>query len=155
MRGRLIADQRARRKGVSLLEVLAASTVMAMSLVPALRLMTSSLEASRELEASEAMATLAMSMLEFDSGQTAGTWDLSSRLRTDLGHKVGVPALLVTTARSDAVSRGGVPGSLAVIEVTAWQDANRNRVLDAGERSVRFATKVAKFVSYAYEARNS
>lgn len=143
------------RCGMSLLEVLAASTVMAAALVPALRLMADSLEQSRNMEAREAMATLAMSLLEFDAGQTAANWDLSGQVRTGLSRTVGVPGLVVQTRRSDAVVDGGVPGKLATVQVVAWQDTNANQIVDGQEMSVRFATKVARFVSYGYEAKNS
>lgn len=144
-----------RRLGVTLLEVLAASTVMAAALVPALRLMADSLEQSRDMETREALATLSMSILEFDAGQTAGNWDLRDRTRTELSRTVGVANLVVQTRRSDVSADGGIPNKLAVIEVVAWQDTNQNRVVDGQEMSVRFVTKVARVVSYGYEARNS
>ena len=61
------AQRRPVRQGTTLLELVAASTVIAVTLVPALRIMRDSLRVSRQLEVREAMATIAMSVLEQES----------------------------------------------------------------------------------------
>ena len=143
------------RRGASLLEVIAASTVLAIALVPALRVMRDSLRVSRQLQIRESLSTIAMSMLEHESQRTAALWKMGSGTRSGPGIEVGIPRILTVHSSSDDPLQGGIPGSLAAVSVTAFHDDNGNGKLDAAESSVTFATKVARFVSYSYEAKGS
>ena len=146
---------RATRRGTTLLELVAASTIIAIALVPALRIMRDSLRVSRQLEIREAMTTIAMSVLEQESARVSGQWAMQTTTHRNAGKGSGYPAIIAISTASDSLAKGGIPGSLAVVSVTAFEDANRTGSLDNGESSITFATKVAELTSYRFEAQGS
>ncbi len=151
--------QQLRRKhtrcGTTLLELVAASTVIATALVPALRVMRDSLRISRQLEVREAMATIAMSVLEQESARVSGRWTMQKATHRQPGIESGYPSVIGMSTVSDSLSKGGIPNSLAVVSVTAFEDANGTGRLDNNEPSITFATKVAGLTSYRFEAQGS
>lgn len=147
--------RRPARRGTTLLELVAASTVIATALVPALRVMRDSLKISRQLEVREAMATIAMSVLEQESARVSGRWIMQTATHRQPGIDSGYPSVIAFSNVSDSLSKGGIPNSLAVVSVTAFEDANRSGRLDNDEPSVTFATKVAGLTSYRFEAQGS
>jgi Tfp pilus assembly protein PilE len=148
-------QRRAGRRGTTLLELVAASTVIAITLVPALRIMRDSLRVSRQLEVREAMATIAMSVLEQESARVSGRWIMQTRTHRQPGRDSGYPSVVAVSTTTDSVATGGIPGSLAVIRVTAFEDTNRTGSLDSNEPSITFATKIAGLTSYRFEAQGS
>lgn len=140
-----------RRDGVSLLELIAASTIIAMTLVPSLRLMCDSLRISRQLEVRQCLATAAMSALEHQSQQVAAGWQMTSGIDWSYGQLAGYPEVVISFETSDTPSRGGMRDSLAVVSVAAFEDGNGNSRQDADESAVTFSTKVAKLQSYSLE----
>jgi hypothetical protein len=147
--------RRPARRGTTLLELVAASTVIATALVPALRIMRDSLRISRQLEVREAMATIAMSVLEQESARVSGKWTMQTATHRQPGIDSGYPSVIAVSAVSDSLARGGVPDSLAVVSVTAFEDANGTGRLDDNEPSITFATKIAGLTSYHFEAQGS
>ena len=143
----------ARRFGQSMLELVAASTLVGVALVPALRIMSQSLKVSRYLQISEAMATYGASTLERSLAQTSTSW--STTTETGNFSAEGYASIAYTVLKSDSVSDGGIPNDLMAVHVTTWDDRNGNGVKDSGEPAVTFASKVARLTSYGYEARNS
>ena len=148
-------QRRACRRVTTLLELVAASTVIAITLVPALRIMRDSLRVSRQLEVREAMATIAMSVLEQESARVSGRWIMQTRTHRQPGRDSGYPSVVAVSTTTDSVATGGIPGSLAVIRVTAFEDTNRTGSLDSNEPSITFATKIAGLTSYRFEAQGS
>ena len=146
---------RQHRRGTTLLELVAASTVIAIALVPALRIMRDSLRVSRQLEVREAMATIAMSVLEQESARVSGQWTMQTTTHRDPGRNSGYPSVIAISTTSDSLAQGGIPGSLAVVNVTAFDDVNRTGSLDNNEPSITFATKIAGLTSYRFEAQGS
>ena len=71
------------------------------------------------------------------------------------GRSSGYPSILAVSTTMDSLKSGGIPGSLAVVNVTAFEDSNRSGSLDADEPSIKFATKIAGLTSYRYEAQGS
>lgn len=140
-----------RRAGVSLLELIAASTIIAMTLVPALRLMRDSLRVSRQLEVRECLATTAMGALEHQAQQVAAYWQLESGIDRSYGQLAGYPQVVVEFKASDQAGAGGIPDSLAVVSVSAFEDLNSNSRRETAESTVTFATKVARLQSYSLE----
>ncbi len=136
-----------------MLELVAASMLIGTTLVPALQIMTRSLEVTRKLTTSEALATLGASMLEKSLAQTSSTWSTASSSGNFSSD--GYPTIGYTVTRSDAVTDGGIPNSLMAIQVTTWDDRNNNGRWDTGEPTVTFASKVARLTTYDYEARIS
>jgi type II secretory pathway component PulJ len=143
------------RRGTTLLELVAASTIIATALVPALRIMRDSLRISRQLEVREAMATIAMSVLEQESARVSAQWAMQTTTHRDPGRNSGYPSVLAVSTTSDSQATGGIPGSVAVINVTAFEDLNRTGSLDEDEPSITFATKIAGLTSYQFEAQGS
>tara|TARA_R110002049_G_scaffold27321_2_gene94117 strand:- start:233517 stop:233927 length:411 start_codon:yes stop_codon:yes gene_type:complete len=133
-----------------MLELVAATTILAIALVPALKLTRSGLMNISQLERSELSVSLCVSKLEEELARTAATWDLSPRAGNFAA--IGRPELRFTVAKSDAAVDGGSPNSLAVIDVIVWHDEDGGNDLDGDETHVRYATKIAKVISYEYES---
>jgi hypothetical protein len=142
--------QRLRRQGQTMLELVAATTIIAVALVPALKLTRSGVMNIAKLERGELSVALCVSKLEEELARTAATWDLTAR-QGDFA-SIGHPELRFTTSKSDALADGGAPDSLAVIDVIVWHDEDGGADLDTNETRVRFATKIAKVISYEYES---
>ena len=141
------------RRGQSLLEVIAASTIIATALVPALRMMRDSLEVSRSVEEADLMSTLCVDKLEEHLNKTAANWDKTTA-SGDFSALEGRSYLKFRVTKSDAVPDGGIGDRLMAITAVICNDANGNGSLDGSEKKVTFATKVSKFVSYNnYEAQ--
>lgn len=133
-----------------MLELVAATTIIALALVPALKLTRDSLMSMEALERNEIAANLCASMLEEELARTASSWSLSGRQGNFSA--VGRPELKFMVTKSDAFADGGVPNSLAVIEVVVWYDADAGNDPDADEPQTRFSSKLARVLSYEYEA---
>ncbi len=142
-------QRRRSRVGQTMLELIAATTIISIALVPALSLMRGSLLNLEHLERNEQLVTLCTSMLETELALTEGSWDLSNKQGVIGGR---FPDLLYRVSKSDAPSEGGIPGELATIEVVVWYDADGGSDLDSGEPRARLSTKLAKVISYEYEA---
>ena len=141
------------RAGVSLLELVAASSIIAMTLVPSLRLMRDSLRVSRSLEVRECLATTAMGALEHRAQQVARGWQMTSGVDRTYGQLAGYPEVVVEFEATDSSTSGGIPNSLAVVSTSSFEDRNGNGRRDADESLVTFSTKVARLQSYALEGR--
>lgn len=148
-RNRQIRDPRHRR-GQTMLELVAATTIISVALVPALKMTRKSVSNMNSLENAEDCVALCVSKLESELAFTASTWNLANRAGdfTDQGQ----PNMRFSVAKSDAASEGGIVNSLATINVTVWYDENLNRTLDDGEQQTRLSTKLAKVLSYEYES---
>ena len=139
-----------RRRGNSIIEVVAASVILATALVPALRMMRDSLTVSRDVELADAMATNCASKLEETLNNVCGAWNTTTLSGNYAAQGYG--QLRYSVTKSDQMSDGGFPNRLMAITAEVWDDANNNNALDANEHRVRFSTKMAKSVSYNYEA---
>jgi len=129
------------RAGQTLLELLAAASILALTLVPALRLMRSALEQADRSETLELATTYCISKLEEGLAVAGGVWQtgaLSGSCAAD-----GYPQLKWQLTRSDAAASGGIPARLLAIIATVWDDVDGDSVLDAGEPQVVLASKVA------------
>jgi hypothetical protein len=141
------------RAGQSLLEVVAAATIIATALAPALRMMRDSLEVSRGLEEADLMSTLCVDKLEEQMNTVAAMWDKTTA-SGDYTALEGRSYLKFRVTKSDAVADGGIADRLMAITAVIWNDANGNGSPEAGEKKVTFATKVSNLVSYKdYEAK--
>lgn len=129
-----------------MLELVAASAIISIAIVPALAVMRKRVLASMDLRHYEWMHCRCVAVLEQAMATTAACWEMNT---TDgvLGSVDSTPFRYMTVA-SDRNSVGGVPGKLAVVDALVFRDSNRNRTRDAGEIEVRMATKVAKTLTY-------
>ncbi len=140
-----------RRSGQSLLEVIAAGTVIAIALLPALRLMRDSLRVSRELDTGKLLVQSCVSLLEQQIVRAAAEWK-SESATGDLSSQ-GRPDLRFIIRQSDAVVDGGIPSALMAVRVLVWHDRNGNAAQEPTEPKVELATKVARTASYQNAAR--
>lgn len=147
-----------RHRGQTLLELVGASTIIAITLVPALRMMRDSLRIGRETETANLMATFASSKLEEYLLLSAGQWGAipagnSWNTTTNSGNHTaeGYPSLKFSIVRTDNAP-AGIPTSLLCITATVWNDLDGDNVWDAGEPRSIFASKLARNVAYTNEA---
>jgi type II secretory pathway pseudopilin PulG len=138
-----------RRSAQTMLELIAATTIIAIALVPALKATRSSLMNLEHLERNEQLVALCTSMLEREMAATAASWDLSARSGVA---PASIPDVRFLVNKSDEASAGGIPGELAVVDVIVWHDTDRGGDLDSDEPRSRLSTKLAKVTSYEYEA---
>lgn len=132
------------RRGQSLLELIAATAIVAIALVPALKLMRDSIRIGRQTETANVLATFSMSKLEEHLARTVANWDTV----TDAGAVPNYNGLRYQVTKVDE----GLGSGLMRITSTAYEDGNGNGLFDAGERSAVFVCKVAKNVAYEQKA---
>ena len=75
-----------RRSGQTLLELVAATTVIAMALVPSLRIMRDTIRIGRETEMANLLATLSASKMEEHLVRTAVNWSTAT-VEDDFGNE--------------------------------------------------------------------
>jgi len=127
-----------------LLELLGATTVMAIALVPALRITADCMRVGQEIETANLLATLSASKLEEHLVLTAVTWSAVA----DAGTFAGYPNLRYRVEKVDE----GVGSGLMRITATVWEDRDADQTWDAGEPRTVFASKLARNASYQLEA---
>jgi hypothetical protein len=104
------------------------------------------LELARDVETVQLTTTLCVSKMEEHlayAGHGFTTGNFSGNFATD-----GYASMRFTASRSDTVLAGGIPDRLMAVTVTVWQDDNGNGVLNSGEISTSFSTKVARMGIY-------
>ena len=137
----------ARRSATSLLELTVAVGLLALTLVPGLRLMRDAVGWGEDIDNRELIATLCVSKLEEQLASVAGDWATTTASGSFASEGFADHRYDVTA--SDAVSDGGVLDQLMAITVTVWHDANSNTSRDAGESYTIMASKVAKLATYS------
>ncbi|WP_182865732.1 hypothetical protein [Stieleria mannarensis] len=137
------------RNGQTMLELIAATIVISIALVPALKLTRTRIANTEALERAETRLALCTGKLEEELAYTAARWELNSH-RGNFS-SLGQPDVCFQVSKSDALAAGGRPGSLAAIDVLVWHDDDADDSLDAEEQRVHLATKIAKLESYARE----
>jgi hypothetical protein len=135
-----------RRSGNTLIELVAASTVLAVALVPALRIMRDAVSVGDDLEYASAMSTLCVGQLEQTLAKTAAAWNTTAESGSYAS--LGYSRLRYTVSKSDAPADGGLTNQLIAITVTVWDDADSDTVLDSTEKKVQFSSKIAKIAAY-------
>ena len=135
-----------RRAGYSLLEVVAASALIAVALVPALAILRDGMALSRDVDNRQLLLTYGVSKLEDQQALTAQSWTNG----TDNGDfsSDGHASVRFIAVRSDAVVDGGLPDRLMNITVTTYWDADNDDTLDATELQILMTTKLGKFATY-------
>ena len=134
------------RRGNTLIELVAASSIIAIALVPALRIMRDALAVEEDCEHATAMSTLCAGQLEQTLAKTAAAWNTNAE--SGDYSSLGYSRLKYSVTKSDAPASGGLTGTLIAVTVTVWDDADSNGVLNVGEKSVQFSSKIAKIAAY-------
>jgi prepilin-type N-terminal cleavage/methylation domain-containing protein len=135
-----------RRGGFSLLEMLAATALVAGTLAPALAVMRDAMAASREGVRRTLVANYGVQVLESQSAIVMQNWangTVTGNFSAD-----GYATIKYSAVKSDAPANGGLTNRLMHLQVTAYDDANGNSAADAGEISSTIRTKVARLTSY-------
>ena len=133
-----------------MLELVVATTLIAGTLVPALRLMRDSMSVSSGLEVRELLTTFCVSKLEEHLAIVAATWQAGTATGTFTAE--GYPQLRFEVTRSDAVASGGIVNTLMAISCTVWHDQNGDGLRGSSEPKVNLSSKLAKMAVYQYEA---
>jgi hypothetical protein len=131
---------------MSLLELVAALSILAITLVPALRLMRDGMTWSRDNETRSVLTTFCVSKLEEYLNLSAATWTMTAANGNFSAE--GYPLMKFQVTRSDSAGAGGISGQLMAITVTTWNDANSDGAVSSGEASVVMATKLARMALY-------
>lgn len=142
----MISVAQRRRHGFSLVEMIAATALMAGTLAPALAIMRDAMAISRECTTRTLLANYAVQVLESQSALVMQNWTnetATGNFATD-GHST----LKYEAVKSDAPASGGLADRLMHIQVTVYEDIDSDSIADAGEMKVKFRTKVAKLASY-------
>jgi hypothetical protein len=77
---------------------------------------------------------------------TAASWTVATTTG-DFAFE-GYPLVRYRVACSDDPANGGITDRLMALTATVWEDSNGNSVLDSGELSAVFLTKVANLEGY-------
>ncbi len=129
-----------KRRGSALLDVIAASILTALVLVPSINIMRRSMDISNRLLVRQEMATQCSSLLEQQMADASVTFQ---PLKLEGSKPVDTETLGYRIVRSDQKEFGGIPKQLMGISVTVWHDKNRNRRIDQQESRCELYTKVA------------
>jgi len=141
--------QRSLGRGFSLLEMVAASALMASILVPALAVMRDAMAKGRDLGRRNLLANYAASILEEQAAVGAAGW--VNETVTGSYTADGYPDIRYSVVKSDDPADGGITSQLMHVQVTVFDDADQDTVADADELQVLFRTKIAKLESYENE----
>ncbi|NNJ26267.1 type IV pilus modification PilV family protein [Alienimonas chondri] len=142
------------RAGLTLLEVIAASGVIALALAPALRMTRTALMAADRLDRQERCLTAANDRIETLMARTAADWDgqvtstpVYSTVAVD-----GYPGMRASELTTDSTSYGGIPGRLAAIGTLTWYDEDGDASPDADEPQALLTVAVARLSAYEAHA---
>jgi prepilin-type N-terminal cleavage/methylation domain-containing protein len=140
---------RSPRRGFSLVEMIAATALVAGTLAPALAVMRDAMSASREAHRRHLMANYAVTVLEYAAAASMQNW--GSDAYTGNFASDGYPTIRYQLTRSDNPASGGVAGRLLHLQATVYDDVDKDSIADATESKVRYRTKVAKLLNYENE----
>jgi type II secretory pathway pseudopilin PulG len=140
------------QRGHTLLELVAATALLTITLVPALRIMRDTLSNSRKTETLGILTTLCVDKIEQYQALTGSDWQETTA--SGSFSSLGYPEYRYLVVRSDELAGGGIPNRLMAITATTFEDEDSSTTLDAGEPYVRYSTKLARLGSYRNEAGN-
>jgi hypothetical protein len=125
-----------------MLELVAATVIISVAMVPTLRLTRNNLQSLERVEQSEQCHLLCVSKMEETMAQTSGTWSLGTQQGNFAAS--GWPQYRYTAQSTDQPGSGGRTDSLAVLTVTVWHDQNANGAADGNEVVCRLDSKLAR-----------
>lgn len=128
------------RSGSSLVDVIAASLLTGMVLLPSMRIMRESIATNERLQIRQEMLTQCESVLEIamQAASKKVTNDTKAGRFT-----FGESTLEYTVISTDNESMGGLPGEMTAVISVVWDDQIKNRRLDRNETHVSLYSKVA------------
>lgn len=142
--------RRGRRwRGFSLLEMVAAAALVTGTVVPALAVIRDAMAQSRDLHRRQLLANYAVRITEDQAALVATNWIIETVTGDFLAD--GHSAIRYIVIKSDNPLAGGLTNQLMNISVIVYDDANDNDLLEIGELTEVYRTKVAKMNSYENE----
>lgn len=143
------------RRGFSLLEFVAAATLMISILVPSISVMRDAMANSRDMNHRNVLSLYSDYFMELFVGVASNNWILASNFNVVLPVVApdGYGNIRVVITMSDNPLNGGIAGLLSHVQVTTFDDVNLNAVLDANEPNVKYRTKVARLNTYENEEK--
>lgn len=143
--------RRPRRDAYSLLELVAAVSIIGATLAPAIQLVRDALDLSVETDRRQLLASYAVSQLERRLADVADDFTTTAPIDHPLADDFaadGMADIRYTTVLSDAAIDGGISGLLMSISTTTYYDEDGDDLLDADELSCTFTTKIGQFATY-------
>lgn len=132
------------RRSFTFVELIAATVVLAICIVPATKYLADSMALRRELEIDRTLVLLAIQTVEQQMAVINGGFTAAQETGTFASQ--GLPEIAYKIVRTDAASAGGIPGLLMAIAVRVWHDENGDLALDSNEAAVELHTKMARSV---------
>jgi len=132
--------------GHTLLELLVATSVTAIALVPALKLMRTGMEIGRDNEIRSLVTTLCIGKLEEQLNLVAASWTEASE--SGAISITGYTNIRYEMTRSDETVDGGIPDRLMTVQTTVWHDSNADSTRQSDEIQCTFRSKIASLTTY-------
>jgi hypothetical protein len=146
LRTRSFHRRQAFRRAFSLLEMLAATALVAGTLAPALAVMRDAMAGSREGVQRALVANYAVYVLESQAALVMHNWTAGTTTGNFAAD--GHATIKYSAVKSDAPADGGLTNRLMHIRVTAYEDKDGDSIADPNEIKITVRTKVARLTSY-------
>ena len=135
---------RRRQRGFTFVEVIAATAILAICIVPATKYLADSMTLRRHLETDRTLVLLAIQTIEEQMAVINAGFTIAQESGTFASQ--GLPEIAYEVVRSDASAGGGIPDLLMAISVRVWSDENGNLVHESNEAMVELHTKMARSI---------
>ena len=135
---------RRRQRGFTFVELIAATAILAICIVPATKYLADSMTLRRQLETDRTLVLLAIQTIEEQMAVINGGFTTTDEKGTFASQ--GLPTLAYKVRRRDASKHGGIPGLLMAIEVEIWEDTDGDLHRDPDEPRVKLHTKMARSI---------
>jgi hypothetical protein len=145
-------SKRRQARAYSLLEVVLAAAICSTALVPALALLRDGMTLASLIDKRHLLLIYGVSKMEEQMAIAAATWSEASASGDFVTE--GHANIRFIANRSDDPANGGIANRLMSISVTTYCDDDGDDTLDAAEANTTLTTKIAKLVTYEYEASN-
>jgi hypothetical protein len=136
----------------SLLEVVLASAICSTALVPALALLRDGMTLSSSIDKRHLLLIYGVSKMEEQMAIALADWSEGTASGDFVAD--GHAGIRFSAIRSDDPVSGGISNRLMSVSVTTYSDDDGDDTLDATEARTMLTTKIAKLVTYEYEANN-
>lgn len=135
---------RRRPRGFTFVELIAATAILAICIVPATKYLADSMTLRRHLEEERVLVMLAIQTVEEQMAVINGGFTTTQESGTFASQ--GLPEIAYEVVRSDGSAGGGIPDLLMAISVRVWSDENGNLVHESNEAVVELHTKMARSI---------
>lgn len=134
------------RDGHTLLELVAASTLVSIAIVSTLSIMRQSIDLSLDAEDRAMVTTLCVSKLEEHLSAVAGGFVQGNYAGNFAAE--GYPSVRFVVVRSSNPVDGGIADALMVVSATVWMDNNGDGAISSAEPVITMRSKIAKITAW-------